>query len=142
MIIRPEHVLALTPLIEKDFAARLADELKSLHGEAVVWFDGQVKLVRTLPKAVIERLALAGIGRARKHGLSSQESLSAFIVLMFEIAPNFDEDPAARTLDDQVVPPERRVQELEKRLTSADRGRMNRSYDPAAWQEPKSGSAT
>jgi hypothetical protein len=140
MIIRPEQIKAFAPVIEKEFASRLADHIKSRHGESVIRLGDEVKLVKAVPKDVLDGLVLAGIHRAKKHGLTSESTQSGFVVLMFEIAPNFDDDPAAREiLHDLSIEEENRVEELNQRLRSADWGRMNRRYDHKAWQAPEVG---
>lgn len=43
-----------------------------------------------------EGLVAVALDRGRGHGLKSASDLSVFAVLMFEVAPNFDEHPAVR----------------------------------------------
>ena len=49
---------------------------------------------------------IAGIKRARAHGLASDEDLMAYVLMMYSINPNFDQQPQiAAALADTSVPP-------------------------------------
>lgn len=122
--------------MERDFASRLATYVRDWHGESVIRFGKELMLVKLVPKQTLHRLVFEGIQHSKKHGFQSEAAQSGFIILMFEIAPNFDEDPAARQiLSDSSVPQEDRVRQLAERLTTSDWARMNRAYDPEAWRE-------
>ena len=43
-------------------------------------------------------MVAVAIERARKHGLTSDEQIFGFVSVMFEIAPNFDEEPTLRAI--------------------------------------------
>ena len=60
-----------------------------------------------------EEMVRNGLARARSHGFSEAEDLMAFVAVMFEIAPNFDEQPnIKKVLDDQAIPSEKRFEQL------------------------------
>jgi hypothetical protein len=90
-------------------------------------------LVGNLPS--LPEMVRNGMARARSHGLRSLEDLTAFVSIMFEVAPNFDEHPKLRrVLDNERVPVEERLDglfesELDKAWDEAAR------YDGAAWAE-------
>lgn len=97
-----------------------------------------ISLVKSVPKDGLNGLVLNGIQRAKKHGLDTESSQAGFVVLMFEIAPNFDEYPAAqRILDDTSIAVENRLEQLAQRMSPSDWGTMNRGYDHNAWTVPQ-----
>lgn len=51
------------------------------------------ELIEGLPEHVLSEMVANGIERARSHGFRSDEDLMAFVAVMFEISPNFDEQP-------------------------------------------------
>lgn len=78
----------------------------------------------------------SGIERARGHGFESARDISDFVSLMFEVAPNFDEQPEIkRVLDDKGVPPGERLEKARSTLvpeTAWEEAREN--YDERAWR--------
>jgi hypothetical protein len=72
----------------------------------------------------LRRSIIAGLKRARVHGLHTDDLLTEYVLVMFEIAPNFDQHPViAQVLDDARLP----VEERWDRIFAED-------LDPA-WQE-------
>lgn len=54
-----------------------------------------------------------GIKRSESHDLTRAEDIAAFISIMFEVAPNFDEQSQIKAvLDDAMYPPEDRIERL------------------------------
>ncbi|HEX5748539.1 MAG TPA: hypothetical protein VFZ09_20030 [Archangium sp.] len=92
------------------------------------------ELVLGLPFDSLRDMVAAGLDRARGHGLRTPENLTAFVSIMFEIAPNFDEHPAiARVLGDSSIPIDERMDALFTKLPPSAWEQAERSYDPAAW---------
>lgn len=44
----------------------------------------------------LRSMVRSGIKRAESHGFTTAEDITAFISIMFEVAPNFDEQPKIR----------------------------------------------
>jgi hypothetical protein len=83
--------------------------------------DEQPEAVAELPDAEIRRRCEAGLERARSHGFDTPEAITAFVTLMFLISPRFDEHPAiAAVLDDEKLPPAKRMKQLFQRTREAD----------------------
>ena len=75
-----------------------------------------------------------GVGQARSYGMTWESSLAAFVVLMFEVAPNFEEHPLIRrVLQLPSVPPDSRIEELWKRTLDVHWQAARQNYDPDAW---------
>jgi hypothetical protein len=69
----------------------------------------------------LARRAEIGIARARAHGLTWDASITAFVAIMFEVAPTFDEQPAIRrVLSDRRVSANRRIDALWDRTSEED----------------------
>jgi hypothetical protein len=76
-----------------------------------------------------------GIERAENHQLSTAEDITAFISIMFEIAPNFDEQPQIQAiLDDENFPPEDRIERLWSPLVSEEAWEeAEKHYNENSW---------
>ena len=62
-----------------------------------------------------------GVDRARAHGLDTDGSITAFVTLMFLVAPNFDEQPDIRkALEDAALPPDERMQQIFAKTKESD----------------------
>jgi hypothetical protein len=61
------------------------------------------------------------IARAVRYDLTWDTSITAFVAIMFAVAPNFDEQPAIRAvMNDERVPPNLRIDALWDRTTDDD----------------------
>ena len=93
-------------------------------------------MVKVLPKDDLAALIDGGLKRARSHDLHWESSLNAFIVLMFTVAPNFDEDPKVQgIMGDNGMRPDLRMRHLTKVLTPHDWESIRESYDPKVWEQ-------
>jgi hypothetical protein len=65
--------------------------------------------IRGIPSQLVLVMIEAAIERARSHGLTTDEQIFGFVSVMFEIAPNFDEEPTLRAIlsDTRFTPAER-----------------------------------
>jgi len=78
-------------------------------------------LVRSLPEAELLRRVEIGIGRAKRYGMTWDATITAFVAIMFEVAPAFDEQPAIqRVLRDDRLPADVRIDALWDRTTDED----------------------
>ena len=92
--------------------------IKGTDEEYVEFLVGHVK--EEFPEKTAERddetlreMVRGGIRRAESHGFTTAEDQTAFISVMFEIAPNFDEQPQIKAvLDDEQFSPEDRFERL------------------------------
>lgn len=91
-------------------------------------------LVAHLSDDTFREMVANGLVRARSYRLNTDEDLMAFVAVMFEIAPNFDEHPALNAvLTDERRPIDVRFDDLftpdlDKAWTEAAD-----SYDTNAW---------
>ncbi len=122
--IRPEHLTAFQPNAEAVFVERLIEHLRDEHEP----------LVRGFPDDILEEMVRNGVAKGRLHGITRESSLTAFVALMFEISPNFDEHPPIRrVLRDTRIPPDARIDALVERVSPEEWEEAERRYDASAW---------
>lgn len=75
-----------------------------------------------------------GIERARAHGFERQETIAAFVAVMFETAPNFDEQEEIKTvLADANHAPDERFFQLFERVSDEGWHAAENLYDARIW---------
>ncbi len=105
------------------------------HGETIVRLPSGEAALGSLKETLVAQMARAGVARARRYGLSGQSAIAAFLAVMVETAPNFDDDPYLhRYLLDTDVPPNARLDHLMERAMDLDWIAVKEAYDPAAWR--------
>ena len=96
--------------------------------------------LRGLPERLVLPMIDAGVARARGHGLRSDEAVCGYVTVMFEICPNFDQEPLIQQVLGSQRPADERWQALfsgERALVLAWEHAAHPSfYDPAAWLAP------
>lgn len=89
---------------------------------------------RSLPDKLLFEMVRAGEDRARGHGLTWESSITAFVALMFEFSPNFDEHPrVAALLRDPLVDVNQRVRNLTRVVTHEVWREVRQMEDADAW---------
>lgn len=91
------------------------------------------------PDDVLRNAIRAGLKRARAHGLSDHRSLVEYVLVMFEIAPNFDQQPVlAQVLSDPRLPTEERWEKIfEEDYDDAWHQAAEPGFrDSAFWRDP------
>jgi hypothetical protein len=92
------------------------------------------ELIENLSGDSLRGMVASGLTRARGHGLRRPEDLTAFVSIMFEISPNFDEHPAIRkVLCNQKIPIDARMNALFKKVPPKAWEEADLRYDPKAW---------
>ena len=99
LVIRNEQIQHFIAANEDERVSVVAAAVRKACGNRVADFDDK-------QMATAVRI---GIDRAKVHGLSNVEDLAAYITVMLEVAPRFDEQPEIRQLlgDPNLRPPER-----------------------------------
>jgi len=84
----------------------------------------------------LREMVRSGIKRAKKNRFVTSQDIRAFIAIMFEIAPNFDEEPEIKAvLDDKKIPTKQRFDNLWSSLVSDEAWEeAEANYDEAAWE--------
>jgi len=138
--IRSEQIEAFQPVSDQQFARRVVDQLRSKHPEIIVRLLPGPTLVNRIPEDRLLIMVEQGIERARSYGLTWESSITGFVVLMFRVAPNFDQQPAInRVLTDQQFAGDARIQKLVELTNTTDWWQAKERYDPGAWQLKRKG---
>jgi hypothetical protein len=97
--------------VEAAFVREVARHLREEHASRCEGIGGEE----------LTRRVEIGIARARGHGLTWDASITAFVAIMFEVAPTFDEQPAIRrVLSDRRLSADRRIDALWDRTSEED----------------------
>ena len=82
----------------------------------------------------LQAMVEIGVERARAHGFERAEDIAAFVAIMFEVAPNFDERPEIREiLEDTSFAVEERFKQLWGRTSEETWQELENRYDARVW---------
>jgi hypothetical protein len=122
--LRQAHFDAFQAVTDRLLVDRIVLHLHENHAEAIDRF----------PDDILREMVGNGVKRGRSHGLTWESSLTHFVALMFEIAPNFDEHPAIRrVLHEPSVPPDERMDLLTEKVSGKEWEEARQSYDRNTW---------
>jgi hypothetical protein len=126
LIIRKQQMEVFKKAGEKKFVDELSQTARENHADAV----------EDLSDEELKKYVEIGIARARGHGLLSEDAITAFVRLMFDIAPNFDEQTnIARMLKDERLEPDDRIELVLEAASEEDWAEAESLYDENAWEE-------
>lgn len=109
---------------DTELANVVADAMVAANGTRIAEYDRD-RLVK---------MAEIGIERARSRGLSRAEDIAAFVAVMVEVAPRFDEQPEINAvLSDETFAPEVRFVQLFDRVEPASWIDAQKKYDDSFW---------
>lgn len=132
--IRADQFEAFKPVAEAAFVRRVVEHLRNHHSDTVVQFPNEVILIKQISDERLRAMAKEGIARARSYGIDWESVVTAFVVLMFIAAPNFDRHPLIqRILKDERVAANSRIDQLWERTTEENWEAVRKNYDPARW---------
>jgi hypothetical protein len=140
LTIRPEQLEVFQPIAEAAFERRVTTYLRENHDDTIVVLPTGEHEVKDLDDETLLKMVCTGIARSRSYGMTWESSITAFVVLMFTIAPNFDAHPLInRALRDDKVEPNARVEEMWDRTTEENWQTAKDSYDAGAWNLGREG---
>jgi hypothetical protein len=135
LTIRQEQLDEFEGVAEAAFERRVAAYVRGQHGDEVVTLASGAGELKGLDEETLLRLVRGGIARARSYGMTWESSVTAFVVLMFTVAPNFDSHPLVRrALRGGGVEPDLRIEEMWDKVSAENWEAARDSYDPAAWE--------
>jgi hypothetical protein len=125
LVIRQEQIDALIKGSDEEFVEFLVGHVRAEFPEKAAERDDET----------LRAMVKGGIERAESHGFTTAEDITAFISIMFEIAPNFDEQTQIKAvLDDEKFPPEDRIERLWSPLvTDENWEEAENNYHENAW---------
>jgi hypothetical protein len=75
-----------------------------------------------------------GIERAKSRGFSMAPDIAAFVAIMFEISPDFDqEEQIDAFLKDETFSDSMKIEQMLGRVQDGDWIKAEETYDPVAW---------
>lgn len=96
--------------------------------------DEYLKKIKRTSDEKLHEMVVNGLARARQYGLNTDEDLMAFVSVMMEIAPNFDEQPNLhRVLTDVKIPVNARFDALFVPSLDEDWEKAAANDDQIAW---------
>jgi hypothetical protein len=136
LVIRREQIQAFQPRAEEVFVTRTMEYLRENHAEVIAQLPAGAMAISHLPEETLREMVRNGIVRARRHGMSWKSTLKAFVVLMFIVAPNFDEHPLIKhILEDEKIEANLRLDQLWERTTEENWIAAKQYYDAGAWHQ-------
>lgn len=142
LTIRREQFEVFHHVAETAFVRRVGEHLRENIADAVIQLPNEVILVKQISDERLYRMVRHGIARARDYGMDWESSVTAFVVLMFVAAPNFDKHPLIeRVLRDERVEANSRVDQLWERTSEDNWEAIRKNYDSTAWEPDSEGGA-
>jgi hypothetical protein len=95
--------------------------------------------IRGIDPVSLREMVINGLARARSYDLEKPQYLTAFVAIMFDISPNFDEQAdIQRALRDKSVPIEQRFNAMIEGVPDKawEEAEKNQNYDAAMSKEP------
>jgi hypothetical protein len=124
IVIRNEQFQHFIATDESERVAVISSAVRKACGDRVADFDD---------KQIAAAVKL-GIQRAQVHGLSNAEDVAAFIAVMFEVAPRFDEQPEiSQLLADPNLRPTDRFYLMIDRASEKAWTEAERRYEDSFW---------
>lgn len=86
----------------------------------------------------LRNMVRIGIKKAEGYGFTLSEDQSAFVAIMFEVAPNFDTQPEIRSvLEESDLTPSARLEKLWSPAVPDEAWeKASEEYDESVWQNP------
>lgn len=86
----------------------------------------------------LRNMVRVGIKKAEGYGFTLSEDQSAFVAIMFEVAPNFDTQPEIRSvLEESELTPSARLEKLWSPAVPDEAWeKASEEYDESVWQNP------
>ncbi len=88
--------------------------------------------VRGIDQVSLREMVTNGLTRARSYDLEKPQDLTAFVAIMFDISPNFDEQPnIQQALRDQSIPIEQRFNAMIEQVSDKawEEAEKNKNYN-------------
>lgn len=134
LIIRQEQMDAFKPVGETGFENRVMSYLFERYPDQVVQLPEGEKSVKEISPETLRQMVQRGISRARSYRMTWETSLTSFVMLMFVIAPNFDEHPQINLmLRNDKIEPDKLIDHLCEQATEANWQAARETYDVGSW---------
>lgn len=124
LVIRKEQIQEFIATDDDQLAKVVTEAVRKANADRVVGYEDEE----------LERMVRLGFDRARSHALTAAEDIAAFVAVMFEVAPRFDEQEEIRqVLDDPSFPPSIRFYQIFDRVPEQAWNEAGRRYEDSFW---------
>ena len=124
LIIRTEQIQHFIAKDDSELVKLIAGIMRTASAERVAGH----------PDETLETMVQTGIERARTHNFDRAEDIAAFVAVMFEVSPTFDENDEIKTiLDEPSFPVEDRFEQLWERVPDETWKKLENEYDAKNW---------
>lgn len=136
LTVRKEQLDVMEAYSQENFVRRIAARLVSGFSESAVKLpDGTEHRVADIPEDRLLELIRSGVAKARSYGMTFESAIAGFVILMFDVSPNFDGHRLCQVLlTDEETAPNKRIEELVSVLSDEKWESIRKDYDPAAWE--------
>lgn len=125
LTLRPEHLASADKLAEINMVEIVTAYLR----------DDSPHLVERYHPVRLGTMVFSALNRAKRYGINDESSLCAWAKIMFDVSPNFDDQPAIHeALRNASIAPVDRLQYAIDQTTEQDWEAAGDLYDPAAWE--------
>jgi hypothetical protein len=124
LVIRDEQIQHFIAQDEVQLTKVMMETVRSVNPNRVEGYDDKT----------LEAMVKMAIQRAKLHQLEKAEDIAAFVGIMFEISPNFDEiKDISACLDDTTFSSEMRFQQLWGKVPETKWAEAEATYDAKVW---------
>ncbi len=124
LIIREEQIQHFIAVDEAQLVQVVCRAIREANPERVADYDDKK----------LGKMIKIGIERAKSHELTKGQDIAAFVAVMFEIAPKFDEQEEIKTvLSDTVFPADERFYQLFERVSDDSWLEAETLYEDTFW---------
>ena len=124
LVIRDEQIQSFIAQDEVQLTKILMETVRTVNPNRVEGYDDKA----------LEAMVKMSIERAKLHQLEKAEDIAAFVGIMFEISPNFDQiKDISACLDDTTYSVDLRFQQLWGRVPEAKWVEAEATYDAKVW---------
>jgi hypothetical protein len=124
LVIRNDQIQQFIASSDEELNAEVVKAVRYAIGDRVAPYDD----------ATLEKMVAIGIERARANKFTAAEDIAAFVAIMFEVAPRFDEQQEVRAmLDAETFPLGERLARLFDMTIDPTWLDAERRYDDSFW---------
>lgn len=124
LIIREEQIQHFIAADEEQLVEAISQSIRETNPERVADYDDKK----------LGKMVKIGIERAKSHELTRGQDIAAFVAVMFEIAPKFDEQEEIKTvLSDTIFPADERFYQLFERVSDDAWLEAETLYEDTFW---------
>ena len=124
LIIRRDQIQSFIASDDAELIDEVARSVRYAVGNRVASYDDEQ----------LRKMVAIGVERARSNQLTAAEDIAAFVAIMFEVAPRFDEQKEIRAaLDNEILPISDRLMRLSQMTLDQSWTDAERRYEDSFW---------